>query len=310
MSQTPTISTIDDLDTLVNQWYDKNKEITDKQQKAKPDQLNLSNLKSDLALINDKINASAVDKFELQKKIQDFEGKLNTLRQNNNKDQQQIIDQDKLQAILHLYEGLLQKQPPVTTGQNSKNIAMADAFNIVKKSPDALKIVGQVLWGLMQQLWSVIATLFKDPKEIFLFVVTLSMITLIIVLFYYSSIQKEVNKNSRCIREKRSGQVGGTYVVEARNEYNDPLYKVAYNLSAKKYDLSCSCKPGDVVNHFTDIKVYDMRNPKNPVRKIPDQMCSCDRMVEPVTTYYDGYPDLLRFMNSNDTSFFTAVPGP
>lgn len=143
-------------------------------------------------------------------------------------------------------------------------------------------------------------------KEVFLFSITLAIVCLIIVLFHYSNIQKEVNKKSRCMRERRIGSRNGVYSVEARNEFNDPLYKVSYDLGAKTFNVNCSCKTGNVVNNFSDLKVYDMRNPTDPIRTIPKQTCQCDRLVEPTTVYYDGYPDLIRFMNNNDTSFFTT----
>lgn len=165
----------------------------------------------------------------------------------------------------------------------------------------------KMITSFLHELYEFIKIVFKDWKEICLFIITLGLIGLIIVLFYYSSIQKEVNSKSRCVRERRKGQQGGIYLVEARNEYSDPLYTVSYDLGSKKFDVNCACKPGNTVNHFTDIKVYDQRNPASPIRKIPDQICQCDRLVEPITTYYDGFPDLLRFMNNNDTSFFTNV---
>jgi len=138
-----------------------------------------------------------------------------------------------------------------------------------------------------------------------LFVATFSMLVLLIVLFQYSTIQNDVKKNSRCLREKLSGQSNGMYVVTAKNETDEKLYNITYDLRKKEYNVSCACTPGDTVNHFNDIKVYDMRNPSNPIRRINEKMCYCDKFVEPNRTYYFGYPDILRFMNSGDTSFFT-----
>ena len=146
-----------------------------------------------------------------------------------------------------------------------------------------------------------------DFKEVFLFVVTMSMIILLIVLFHYSSIQTYVKNNSRCVKEKTKGRKQGSYVVNALNENNEPLYKVTYNPSAKQYQLDCACEKGSVVNQFSGIKVYDMRDSQNPVKNIDNQTCYCDKFVEPrQNTYYTGYPDLIRFMNYGDTAFFTS----
>lgn len=184
-------------------------------------------------------------------------------------------------------------------------------IQVQPRSFHKFKSVGELIWKavvtLFSQLGQVIITLLKKPQELFLFIVTLAIITLIIVLFYYSSIRNEVNKNSRCIQEKRNSQVGGIYSVEAYNDKNEPMYMVSYDLAVKKFDISCACRAGHVVNHFNDIKIYDIRNPKNPIRKIPEKICNCDRYIDKSKTYYKGYPDVVRFMNNNDISFFSAT---
>jgi hypothetical protein len=141
-------------------------------------------------------------------------------------------------------------------------------------------------------------------KEITLFLVTMSFTLLIVILFHYSSIQKVVKQKSRCLRERSSGQTNGIFSVQAKNEFNDRLYDITYNMQNKTYDVGCACATGETINHFRDIKVYDVRNPTNPIRNVPDKVCYCDKLVEPQRTYYSGYPDLLRFMNSGDDSFF------
>lgn len=169
----------------------------------------------------------------------------------------------------------------------------------------ALEFAKNLTVDAATQAWEQVTSLFSDFKELFLFAVTLGLLVLILVLFYYSSITKEVKQESRCLRQKRNKQVGGIYNVQAHNEFNDPLYQVSYDLAAKKYNISCMCTPGDIVNRFTDIKVYDQRNPLQPITKVDDHVCQCDRNVEPVTTYYDGYPELIRFMNNDDITLFT-----
>lgn len=144
-----------------------------------------------------------------------------------------------------------------------------------------------------------------ENKEIMLFLITIGLLTLIVIMFQSQSVQYEVNKNSRCIRERNIGRRGGVFTVEAQNEYNDPLYSVSYDLGAKKYDLKCACPSGNIANTFTNIKVYDLRNNKASV--ISSKTCHCDRLVEPSRTYYTGYSDIVRFMNNNDKSFFETA---
>ena len=148
-----------------------------------------------------------------------------------------------------------------------------------------------------------------DLQEIFIFVVTFSMLLLLVTLFHYSSVHRQVKQTSRCVREKRKGLTSGnTFMVHAMNERNEPMYKVTYTPSAKKFQVDCACPSGSTVNRFDNIKVYDARNPENPVHKINNQVCYCDKLVEPKSdTYYTGHPDLLRFMYNGDTSFFEKL---
>lgn len=148
-----------------------------------------------------------------------------------------------------------------------------------------------------------------DKTEITVFVVIYGMLLLLITLFYYSSVHRKVKQTSRCYREKKKGQSSkDRYMVHAMNERNEPLYTVTYTPAAKKFQVECACPKGTTVNHFNNIKVYDARNPENPVRKINDQMCYCDSFVEPkADTYYTGHPDLLRFMYNGNTGFFERL---
>jgi hypothetical protein len=143
-------------------------------------------------------------------------------------------------------------------------------------------------------------------KEFMLFITMIVLIFIMIAMFHYSSIWSQVNRESRCVREKAKGtRDGNIYTVTAMNEYNDPLYKVSYDLKAKSYNLSCECPKGNVVNNFNDVKVFDLRN--RTARTLPSYTCQCDKFVEPSTTYFDGNPGVVRFMESNDVSFFDPM---
>lgn len=142
-------------------------------------------------------------------------------------------------------------------------------------------------------------------QEVFLFLVVAGITVILGMLIHYSIIQRQVNKSSRCLREKQQGRTSGIYSLLAKNEKNEPLYKVSYNLGTREYNVECACKKGEVLNHFRQIKVYDMKDMSgNPTKSIEDKRCYCESLSEPVRTYYSGYPDLIRFMNENDTNFF------
>lgn len=146
-----------------------------------------------------------------------------------------------------------------------------------------------------------------NPQEVLLFCITLGMTLLLIMLFHYSAISMYVRKHSRCLRERSKGNRSGNYVLYARNEKNEPLYNITYNPNAKTYAIDCACPKGSVSNTFKDIKVYNMTDPENPVKRVQNQ-CYCERVYDNNKTYYTGYPDLIRFMYNGDKSFFNAVP--
>lgn len=142
-------------------------------------------------------------------------------------------------------------------------------------------------------------------QEVCLFLVVSSIIVILGMLIHNTVIQKQVTKSSRCLREKQNGRTSGIYSILAKNEKNEPLYKVNYNLASREYDVECACNKGEVLNHFRQIKVYDMKDISgNPTKTIEDKRCYCENLAEPARTYYTGYPDLIRYMNENDTSFF------
>lgn len=144
-----------------------------------------------------------------------------------------------------------------------------------------------------------------DWMEIMLFAVVVGIVVLLGMLIQNTIVQRRVSKTSRCLREKQQGRTSGIYSVLAKNEKNDPLFKVSYNFASREYNVECACKQGDVLNHFRSIKVYDMKDTSgNPTKVVEDKRCYCDSLAEPARTYYTGYPDLIRYMNENDTSFF------
>lgn len=145
-------------------------------------------------------------------------------------------------------------------------------------------------------------------RELFIFIVLILFTIILVRLLHHNSIQRHIRKNSRCYRSRVQGVKNGVYSVMARNERNEPMYRVNYNLGSNNYDLECDCKPGNTVNRFENIKVYDARDPSNPVKRIPEKLCQCATDLNPKGTrvYYSGYPGVVRFMNNNDTTFFRS----
>lgn len=144
-----------------------------------------------------------------------------------------------------------------------------------------------------------------DVNELILYLAIVVIIVVLIRLFHYNSIQRKVVTTSRCLREKTQGKRGGIYSVKASNHTNDPMYSVHYDLNAKSYSVECACKEGKTVNAFTDIPVYDLRDPGNPHKTIAKKYCQCDKyLTTNPRVYFTGYPGIVRYMNNKDPSFF------
>lgn len=142
-------------------------------------------------------------------------------------------------------------------------------------------------------------------REALLFVVIMTLLVIVVRLMHYTSVRKTVAKESRCAREKAQTS-GGQYMLLAKTGRGEPMYKITYDLAAKKYEVECDCKKGETVNAFKDIKVYDSRDTYNPERTV-QKYCWCDSDVSTnQKEYYSGHPSLIRFMRDGDTSLFTG----
>jgi len=138
--------------------------------------------------------------------------------------------------------------------------------------------------------------------EFLLFVCFIGIFIITVYLFHYNSIQVEVKK-SRCFKMTDSSAMLGNYSVTAMNANNENMYKVNYDLDAKQTNLECACNPGNVVNTFNNIHIYDLQAQQD---RNFDKICQCDKMLTGVdgSVYYSGYPAIIRYMRNGDTSFF------
>lgn len=144
-----------------------------------------------------------------------------------------------------------------------------------------------------------------DFIELSIFILFISVIFFTIVLFHYGEIQRRV-ANSRCANQ--TNKSSGIYSVYATNAMNDKLYHIDYNFDAKAFNVECDCDKGDYTNNFININTYDLKSNKgaNSIISI-DKYCNCAKSLDSNndTIYYHGEPGIVRFMNQNDTSFFT-----
>lgn len=151
--------------------------------------------------------------------------------------------------------------------------------------------------------------LLPSLPEFVTFAVIIVLLFLLFALFHNNSIQSEVRKKSRCLRAKETGRKGGQYMVTATNKDNQELYRIGYDLSSRQFNVQCACPEGKVTNTFRRIPVYNLNTMTS--QTIPEKSCACDTSYYRTgdSVYYNGYPGLVSYMNSGDTTFFKESLG-
>ena len=158
-------------------------------------------------------------------------------------------------------------------------------------------------------------------QEFFIFIIAAGLTYWLITIYQYNVIENKVVQNSRCYKSNNALKDGAIQYVTATNARNSPLYTVSYNIPAKETSVECACNSGTTVNTFNNIPIYDFT--ANNVSILTEKQCQCDTalLASSPNVYYNGYPDLVRFMNtasvsSNpqndpnvDTTFFTTYTG-
>ena len=141
-----------------------------------------------------------------------------------------------------------------------------------------------------------------DYYELFFtLLVSILIITILYGLLWHNSYKSAV-KSSRCYLP--ASTLNKIHLV-AKDKYDEPMYKVKYDLKKRSASIKCACTEGDIINTFRNINYFDINYYKT---KSKDLNCSCSEkfnLVEKLNTYYYGTPGLIRYMeNENDTSVF------
>ena len=139
-----------------------------------------------------------------------------------------------------------------------------------------------------------------DYYELFFtLIVSLFVVLTIMTLVWHVNYSKAV-KSSRCYKPN-------TYKdkisLVAKDKYENPMYKIKYDLKKRKAQIKCACKEGNIKNNF-DIKYFDINKYKDEKRKLA---CSCSEefdFIDELNTYYYGTPGLVRYMETSDISVF------
>lgn len=166
----------------------------------------------------------------------------------------------------------------------------------------------------LQEIWnSFIAYLLswvpRSFSEIFLFIITVSIVIIVVTLFHYTSIQRRVKQESRCYRDALLHRPGvGTYVLKGYEKDGNLVFEVVYDFGAKTYTVNQKCTAGNVQNKV-EIPVYDISTRSvQTIEKIFN--CEVDfQLQNGASVVWGGYPDLVRFAQYTNTDFFDKMLG-
>lgn len=130
------------------------------------------------------------------------------------------------------------------------------------------------------------------------------LVIIIIVAILWQSINNSVKSSARCTNMTSMYKRDKDIVVYAKDRYDNPMYKITYNLQKRSNKLQCACKEGSVANTFKNVSVYDIKSHKSVEKDLP---CNCEETfdaVDAINTYYYGEPGLVRYMATGDKSVF------
>tara|TARA_Y100000389_G_scaffold51740_1_gene47469 strand:- start:3646 stop:4206 length:561 start_codon:yes stop_codon:yes gene_type:complete len=146
--------------------------------------------------------------------------------------------------------------------------------------------------------------------EILLNILFIILVLIISVIIYWDTINKKVENNSRCRKQKDLfDKLNGIFTINVKDKSGDNLFNIDYDFNNKSESIKCSCKSGEYSNSFTNIPIRLLRTNENDVtnKELP---CKCDKFYEynKKDSIYEGEPGLIRYMiNHNNDNFFKEV---
>lgn len=150
--------------------------------------------------------------------------------------------------------------------------------------------------------------------EIVLFVVLCLLFLLVGLFFNYSIIQKRVQKESMCFKERELADATGMYTANAR-VMNRPAFDITYDALDKSSKITCACADGDVQTTFKAIPYYDLNRstPSNKrLRYMEKLVCNCESDISAAASdqnvSYVGEQGIVKFMyDQKNTGFFDTI---
>jgi len=146
--------------------------------------------------------------------------------------------------------------------------------------------------------------------EILLNMLFIILVLVISVIIYWDSINKKVENNSRCKKQKDLyDKLNGIFTINVKDKSGANLFNIDYDLNKKIESIKCSCKSGEYHNTFEKIPIRRLNTHKNEetIKPLP---CKCDKFYEynKSDSVYEGEPGLIRYMiNPENDAFFKEV---
>jgi hypothetical protein len=142
-------------------------------------------------------------------------------------------------------------------------------------------------------------------KELVLYVVICVLIIIIVNLFHYTMVQTRIKRTSRCYREKVESTEGQSiYSVKAISlTDNIEIFEIIYDFKTKDFTINQLCPTGPILNRFA-IPVYNM---KTYVPTEIEKLYQCEEKFDVdngSNIIFKGHPELVRFMQFQNTDFF------
>lgn len=138
--------------------------------------------------------------------------------------------------------------------------------------------------------------------ELILNVSFIIIIFVILYIVYYYYINNKAFQNSTCKSTININNNDDYYYLFVKDNNDNDLYNIKYNMKNKKPTIECACKPGNVINNFTNIKLYDKNNSHCHNNIDNKYACNCDNdySSDNPDLLYSGDPFLVNYMNNNN----------
>lgn len=155
--------------------------------------------------------------------------------------------------------------------------------------------------------YATLSILPKSAIEGALFIILAIIVIIVINLFHYTMVHSRIKRESRCYREKINTSGGQfVYSVKATSlQSGVEIFEIIYDFKAKNYTINQVCPIGNITNKFI-IPVYDMN--KYTVMYV-EKIYLCQEIFDSdagSNIVYKGHPQLVRFMQFQNTDFFDS----